>query len=103
MITNLESENMSVKYFLNLDYKNDKLRRKVFYTINTSYIIVNYDKRYLCFDDVENFLYRSVIFSMINNEIVCFTPPKSLTQQYFMKKYPNIIPFNNGNNEMYIN
>jgi hypothetical protein len=89
MINNSEAERMTVKYFLTLDHlkNNEKVTRKLFYTSNSAFVIVNYDKNYLCFDDKKNFLYRSVVFSL-NDTVVCFSPPKTLTPELFIKENP---------------
>lgn len=48
-----------------------------------TYRVFNYDNKYICNDDYKNGLYRSVIFSGLNNKLLCFTPPKSVEYDTF--------------------
>lgn len=55
---------------------------------NQEYKIVRYDKDMLSIDLVPIYgLCRSVIVNASNN-VVCFSPPKSLSSDIFMEKYP---------------
>jgi len=91
-----ELENkMVVKYHFNLDstfnsesIKTEKIKKKCYYTPASTYFILNYDKHFISFDDTNTGLYRSVIFSYPDKDIVCFSPPKSILQTTFMSKYP---------------
>lgn len=52
------------------------------------YKLIKYDKNTLSEDLVPSFgLFRSVIANE-DNEIVCYSPPKSLSKDIFMNKYP---------------
>jgi len=94
----IERTKMSVKYYFNLDdVISEKINRKTYYTSNSIYIIFNYDKRYMSFDDYKTGLYRSVIFSNISKDVVCFSPPKSIQKDVFTKKNPVI------NDKLWIN
>jgi hypothetical protein len=54
---------------------------------NTAYTIVRYDKNFLSYDLVSSFgLCRSVIMNS-NNDVVCFSPPKSIKSEDFIQKY----------------
>jgi hypothetical protein len=82
---------MPVKYNFNLDLiTNEKIKRKSFYTLFVTYLIINYDKNCAFFDEINMGLYRSIIFSYPSKEVVCFSPPKSISQSIFSKKYPVI-------------
>jgi hypothetical protein len=55
---------------------------------NEKYLIVKYNKEFLRADLISSYgLLRSVIFS--NNFIVSFSPPKSLSGENFITKFPN--------------
>lgn len=55
---------------------------------NSTYKIVRYDKNFLSFDLVSSYgLCRSVIINSINN-VVAFSPPKSISAELFIQKYP---------------
>lgn len=54
---------------------------------DNEYFIVKYDKSMLCSELVETYgLLRSVI--VYDSKVVCFAPPKSLSAEQFMTKYP---------------
>ena len=54
------------------------------------YKIYNYDKTILsCLDNFHN-KYRSVVFNYPENELLSFSPPKSIEYNEFVKKYPKI-------------
>lgn len=55
---------------------------------NQIYKIITYDKSMLNIDLFEKYgLYRSVIIN-VNNDVIGYAPPKSMSQEEFMKKYP---------------
>jgi hypothetical protein len=86
----IENNKMTVKYYFNLDaVKSERIIKRCYYTTASTYIIFNYDKNYMSFDDVNTGLYRSIIFSYPDKDVKCFSPPKSIPQQIFMKNYPN--------------
>jgi len=58
---------------------------------NEDFSILRYKKDFLSVDLLSTYgLLRSVILS--NNRIVCFSPPKSLSGEQFMKNYPTKTP-----------
>jgi len=91
-----EIENrMVVKYYFNLDstfnsesIKTEKIKKKCYYTPLSTYFILNYDKHFMSFDDTNTGLYRSIIFSYPDKDIMCFSPPKSIPTTMFLSKYP---------------
>jgi hypothetical protein len=57
---------------------------------NQTYKVVRYDKNILCCDIIPTYgLCRSVILNK-NNEVVCFSPPKSYPSDSFIKRYPEL-------------
>lgn len=64
---------------------NNKIKIKSIYHNNINYKIVNYDKDFLCDDNKELRKYRSLIIS--NNKLVCFSSPKTLKYEEFIKLY----------------
>jgi len=84
-------EIMEVKKFFYLDkIPNTNIKKKYHYTIYSTYVILNYDKNYITYDDRERGLYRSIIFSYPTKYVVCYSPPKSIPMDMFIKKYPEI-------------
>jgi hypothetical protein len=74
-----------------ITYNKDKLNIKNFSKEHTSTLLVSYNKSNVKVDDSNADtigLYRSTIF--LHNELVCFSPPKSLSFNSFCKKYPNL-------------
>lgn len=62
------------------------------------YVIVNYDKKYVCYNDENVRKYRSVVFSFPERKLLCFSPVKSMSDDSFLKKYNNGVKDN-----LYIN
>jgi len=57
-------------------------------TNNSVYRVIRYDKNFLCIDLIPTYgLCRSVILNA-NNQVVGFAPPKSMTAESFVDKYP---------------
>jgi hypothetical protein len=79
---------LAVKYSFNLDaVKSERIKKKCYYTPLSTYVILNYDNNYITFDDTITGLYRSIIFSYPDKDVVCFSPPKSIELSIFMNKY----------------
>jgi hypothetical protein len=54
---------------------------------NNKYNVIRYNKNTLCYDNIPTYgMYRSVIVNS-NKKIVCFSPPKSVNADVFMKDY----------------
>jgi hypothetical protein len=54
---------------------------------NQKYKVIRYNKNTLCYDNIPTYgIYRSVIINS-NNEVVSFSPPKSVNADSFIKKY----------------
>jgi hypothetical protein len=76
-------------YNLDVDIcSKENVNKKLYHTKKTSYYILNYDKSYICYDNMKLRIYRSVIISYNNNNVLCFSPPKSIPQKLFIEKYP---------------
>ena len=53
-----------------------------------SYTICNYDSAYLCFDAKKEILrFRSVIYSHPEKQLLCYSPGKGMSSQYFCDSY----------------
>jgi hypothetical protein len=74
----------------------DKIRHKVYKTKQhpeVDYVVLNYDPQYMCIDEpIETRQFRSVILSHPEEELLSFSPPKSITKSQFYERYPNILP-----------
>lgn len=79
-----------VSYKLNLDVDSKIVNTKVYQTLNSGYIILNYNKDILCFDDANHSYYRSTIFSFPDKKLLCFSPPKSVKNDVFIQKNPGL-------------
>jgi len=75
----------------------ENVDRSIYYSNDRVYYVLHYNKKMICYDDYILGLYRSVVYSFLNNNILSFSPPKSLTNRVFMEKYPLI------NNSLIIN
>ena len=75
----------------NKEPKNNILLLKNYVTENNiKYKIINYDKKYLC--SLCTFLYYGIYRSLIldeKNNVLCFSPVKTIPFEYFINKYPN--------------
>lgn len=71
-------------------YNENKIKTKTYSKSGVTYTILNYDKDVLCDDDYNNGYYRSLIVSSPENKILAFSPQKSLKNEIFIEKYPNI-------------
>jgi len=71
-------------------YNENKIKTKTYSKSNVAYTILNYDKEVLCDDDINNGYYRSIIASSPENKLLAFSPQKSLKNEMFIEKYPNI-------------
>jgi len=83
---------MTNKYNLSLDTasSNCRIKKKNHYAQSSTYVILNYDKNFMSFDDTNTGLYRSVVFSYPEKNVVCFSHPKSIPFSVFTNKYPEI-------------
>lgn len=71
--------------------KNTRIQRKLLRTPNyVDYVVFNYSKEGMCFNDYKTGLYRSVICSYPENQILSFSPPKTILPKVFMQMYPDI-------------
>jgi hypothetical protein len=87
-----DCETIYVDYSIDLvNYDTDKINVKPYITKKgTEYKIYNYTDKSLCDDDPTNGLYRSIIVSHPENEIVCFSPRKSMPFEKFKEQNPDI-------------
>ena len=53
-----------------------------------NYLIYSYDSNFVCYNDYNSKLFRSVIFSYPENKIISFSLPKSLSYELFCNQYP---------------
>jgi hypothetical protein len=80
-----------ISYSLDTTGYNTNIIKTKFYEKNGHhYKILNYDNSFICFDDVVNAQYRSVIVSSPENKVVSFSPPKSIEMNKFIEKNPTI-------------
>jgi hypothetical protein len=57
---------------------------------NTKYKIIKYDKNLLNFDLINSYgLCRSIVINS-ENKVVCVSPPKSISSDTFIQKYPDL-------------
>ena len=66
--------------------KNTKLQEKK----SMDYKIINYDKKYVCYDDEDTGKYRSVVVSNTSNSVVAYGPKKSISMETFVERYPEM-------------
>jgi hypothetical protein len=71
-------------------YNESKIKTKTYSKSGVTYTILNYDKDVLCDDDYNNGYYRSLIVSSPENKILAFSPQKSLKNEIFIEKYPDV-------------
>lgn len=68
----------------------DKLHICMQVTSNQMYYVVNYDKNYVCHNDLYTGLYRSVVFSFPNKKLLAFSPSKSVQFSFFKSLFPQL-------------
>ena len=73
-----------------VDYDANIIKTKIYEKNGHQCKILNYDSSYLCFDDVVNSQYRSVIVASPDNKVISFSPPSSIEMDKFIEKYPTI-------------
>jgi len=54
------------------------------------YDVICYEKGFVCFDDVNTSLYRSVIVNPGKQQVCCFSPPKSVSMDHFLRDTRNV-------------
>jgi hypothetical protein len=70
------------------EYYNKYLKVINYDSNNTKYKIIQYNKDLLNFDLIDTYgLLRSVIINDTNKNVVCFSPPKSIHSDTFIKKH----------------
>lgn len=87
----MESVTNNVRYQIDIDKLNiQRLNHMIVYNDGSYYNVFNYDKELLCYNDNKNRIHRLTILSFPENNILAFSPPKSLTYNTFVTKYPII-------------
>lgn len=88
----MESITSNVRYKIDVDKLNMQLilTHMIVYNDGSYYNVFNYDKEILCYNDNNNRMHRLTILSFPENNILAFSPPKSLTYNTFITKYPEI-------------
>jgi len=72
-------------------YNNNKINIHNKVDINNNYYkIINYDEDMLCNDDIETGIYRSVIISFPEKNILAYAPPKNITYNKFKLLNPSL-------------
>ena len=61
----------------NVSSTNSRVQSKHRYTSKNQYTILNYEKGFVCFDDIVSPMYRSVVLDTNTHEVYAFSPPKS--------------------------
>ena len=86
-----ESQVEYISYSLDTTGYNTNIIKTKFYEKNGHhYKILNYDNSFICFDDIFNAQYRSVIVSSPENKVVSFSPPKSIEMNKFIENNPTV-------------
>jgi hypothetical protein len=75
-----------------ISYNSDKIKTKLYIPKfkTTEYKILNYDNTIVCDNDDTLGVYRSIIVNPIDNTILSFTPPKTMTIDFFKKLNPDV-------------
>lgn len=78
------NESVLISNMMSIDFcPRDKLKLGFQRTKSQMYSILNYDKNYVCKDDLYIGMYRSVIFSFPNKKLLSYTPSKSISFNRF--------------------
>jgi len=81
---------ITVTYKVYIDSCSNKIKKKNIKKTYANYFILQYDKTCICFNDTENGMYRSVVFSNPEKKILSFSPIKSIPTYVFIDSYPII-------------
>lgn len=84
-----DTETDDLLFHINSEINSEIIKVKI-YNNGNEYKILNYDKQYVCFNDIETFKYRSIILSHPEQKILSFSPPKSLDYNNFINDYKDI-------------
>jgi hypothetical protein len=81
-----------ITYTLNYQdtYKKSNFKKKCYPILNGQYDVICYEKGFVCFDDVNASLYRSVIVNTGKQQVCCFSPPKSVSMDHFLRDTWNV-------------
>jgi len=81
---------------LEFDIKTEKIINKIstVKTTGLSYTVLKYDEKYVCDNDEKLGKYRSIVFSNPENQLVCFSPPKSITLDLFNERIESQVDVN---------
>jgi hypothetical protein len=85
----MDEQRMFVNITLNFEKLSGKIKKKIYNTHYGTYLILNYDKQYICFDDKDS-VYRSVVISYPEKEILSFSLPQSIPCNHFFQSHPVI-------------
>ena len=83
-------ENISeISFQIDVDnYNSTRINSKIVTSLkNKSYKILNYNRDFICNDDKNSSLYRSVIVSSPENKLVCYSHPRSTDLEEFKKTH----------------
>jgi hypothetical protein len=71
-----------------MGYNAQRIRCKSYATQHAKYDILSYDPQWICQDDVETGLYRSVVVDPETNRVLAYSPPHSMDVNRFAVKHP---------------
>ncbi len=73
-------------------YNSDKIKTKMYTPKfgNVEYKILNFDDKIVCDNDVKLGVYNSIVINPEDNTLLCFSPPKTITMDYFKQENPNV-------------
>jgi hypothetical protein len=77
-------------YELDTNITSEKIIKKAVNQSAASYSVIKYDDKYVCDNDENLGKYRSVVVAEPEGNILCYTPPKSITQELFAERNPDI-------------
>jgi len=87
------------EYLVSIEYESTKTKIKNVGTDKIAYKIINYDKKWVCYDDKDLVKYRSIIIgekgstpetSHFQPQLLCFSPPKSVNFEQFIGEHPDL-------------
>ena len=80
----------NIIYEIDPNIESEKIIKKVVNQTAVSYKIIKYDDKYVCDNDENLGKYRSVIVSEPEGGLLCYSPPKSITQELFSERNSDI-------------